>query len=83
MPGFNAEQQLILSTLVRFHRKSLKLHEMEEFTQYKKKQVIQLIRILRLSVLLNGQRSEDPLPNLQLVVEKEDHWKLTSDDKTG
>lgn len=80
MPGFNAEQQLILSTLVRFHRKSLKLHEMEEFTQYKKKQVIQLIRILRLSVLLNGQRSEEPLPELKLKVEQDDHWILTSSD---
>ncbi|WCE30265.1 exopolyphosphatase [Vibrio sp. SCSIO 43137] len=76
MPGFNAEQQLVLSTLVRFHRKSLKLQEMEEFTQFKKKHVIQLIRILRLSVLLNGQRNDDPLPELKLRVKQEDHWKL-------
>ena len=80
MPGFNAEQQLILSTLVRFHRKSLKLNEMEEFNQYKKKHVVQLIRVLRLSVLLNGQRNDDALPDLKLKIKGEDHWKIISND---
>lgn len=80
MPGFNAEQQIVLSTLARFHRKSLKLHEMDEFTQYKQKHLTQLIRILRLSVLLNGQRSDERLPNLKLKIKQEDYWEIVSED---
>jgi exopolyphosphatase / guanosine-5'-triphosphate,3'-diphosphate pyrophosphatase len=78
MPGFNTEQQLVLSTLARFQRKALKLNEMDEFNLFKKKQLIQLIRILRLSIVLNGQRNDDPLPALTLTV-KDDQWTLTSD----
>jgi exopolyphosphatase/guanosine-5'-triphosphate,3'-diphosphate pyrophosphatase len=79
MPGFNTEQQLVLSTLARFQRKALKLNEMDDFNLFKKKQLIQLIRILRLSIVLNGQRNDDPLPKLSLTV-KEDEWTLTSDE---
>ncbi|SMS00039.1 Exopolyphosphatase [Vibrio mangrovi] len=79
MPGFNSEQQLVLSTLARFQRKALKLNEMPDFTLYKKKQVIQLIRILRLAIVLNGQRNDDPLPQIFLTVQ-DDIWSLTSND---
>lgn len=78
MPGFNREQQRVLAMLVRFQRKALKLNEMEDFTLYKKKHIVGLIRILRLAILVNGQRNEDPLPPLSLAVEG-DKWTLTSD----
>ncbi|SHO58123.1 exopolyphosphatase [Vibrio quintilis] len=78
MPGFNSEQQELLSTLVRFHRKALKLNEMPELTLYKKKHVIQIIRILRLAVVLNGQRSDDPLPELKIIINDHDKWTLNS-----
>lgn len=78
MPGFNREQQRVLAMLVRFQRKALKLNEMEDFTLYKKKYIVGLIRILRLAILVNGQRNEDPLPPLSLSVEG-DKWTLTSD----
>ncbi|GAB2667202.1 exopolyphosphatase [Vibrio panuliri] len=77
MPGFNVEQQRVLATLARFQRKALKLHEMEEFALYKKKHIIGLVRILRLAILLNGQRSDEPLPELSLSVEADDKWVLT------
>jgi exopolyphosphatase/guanosine-5'-triphosphate,3'-diphosphate pyrophosphatase len=76
MPGFNQEQQLVLATLARFHRKSLKLNEMAEFNLFKKRHIIQLIRILRLSTLLNGQRNEEPLPALEIKINDEDSWQL-------
>ncbi|MFN3017407.1 exopolyphosphatase [Vibrio coralliilyticus] len=79
MPGFNREQQTVLAMLVRFQRKALKLHEMEEFTLFKKKHIIGVIRILRLAILLNGQRNEDALPKLMLSVDG-DTWTLSSDD---
>ena len=68
----------MLAMLVRFQRKALKLNEMEDFTLYKKKHIVGLIRILRLAILVNGQRNEDPLPPLSLSVEG-DKWTLTSD----
>lgn len=77
MPGFNSEQQLVLATLARFQRKSLKLHELPEFTLFKAKHIIGLIRILRLSIIVNGQRSEDPLPPMDLTIEG-DNWHLSS-----
>ncbi|WP_417884295.1 exopolyphosphatase [Vibrio rumoiensis] len=93
MPGFNQEQQQVLAALVRFQRKALKLHEMPELTIYKKKQVLPLIAILRLAIVVNGQRKEEnELPKLTLsVVENtlnsEDEnmcqeWKLTCEDKS-
>ncbi len=81
MPGFNQEQQLVLATLARFQRKSLKLQEMPEFNLFKKKHIVQLIRILRLSIVLNGQRSEEALPPLTLKIKSDDHWKIESKDK--
>lgn len=80
MPGFNREQQTILAMLARFQRKALKLNEMEEFSLFKKKHVISLIRILRLAILLNGQRNDDPLPVLTLKVEG-DSWTLKCDEE--
>jgi len=77
MPGFNQEQQLVLATLARFQRKALKLHEMPDFNLYKIKHITAVIQILRLSILLHGQRNETPLPDLSLTVEN-NHWTLSS-----
>ncbi|WP_159738629.1 exopolyphosphatase [Vibrio atypicus] len=80
MPGFNREQQGVLAMLVRFQRKALKLHEMEELTLFKRKQIVGLIRLLRLAILLHGQRSDEPLPELTLSIEG-DKWALTCDEE--
>ena len=80
MPGFNNEQQQVLATLARFQRKTLKLNEMDSFSLFKKKHILGLVRILRLAILVNGQRNDDPLPELQLSVE-DDVWTLRSDNK--
>ncbi|MEJ2764324.1 exopolyphosphatase [Photobacterium sp. MCCC 1A19761] len=76
MPGFNFEQQSVLATLVRFQRKSLKLNEMPELTIYKRKHLYPLIRTLRLAVALNGQRSDEPLPRIQVKANKE-MWEIS------
>ncbi|MFC3025028.1 exopolyphosphatase [Vibrio zhugei] len=80
MAGFNREQQQVLATLARFQRKALKLNEMESFTLFKKKHILGLIRILRLSILVNGQRHEELLPELTLSIQ-DDAWHLTCEDK--
>lgn len=79
LPGFNREQQLVLATLARFQRKSLKLNELPEFNLYKQTDIINLIKVLRLAIVVNGQRSEDPLPELTLHI-KDDEWGLTCSD---
>ncbi|PWI35400.1 exopolyphosphatase [Vibrio albus] len=76
MPGFNQEQQLVVSTLARFQRKALKLGEMPEFNLFKKKHIIQLIRVLRLAIVLNGQRNDEPLPEISLIISDKDCWQL-------
>ncbi|MDN3680148.1 exopolyphosphatase [Vibrio tapetis subsp. quintayensis] len=77
MPGFNQEQQLMIATLTRFQRKSLKLHDLPEFNLFKTQHVLSAIRILRLAILLHGQRRDAPLPELILSVDEE-QWLLTS-----
>ncbi|MGB2079674.1 MAG: exopolyphosphatase [Vibrio sp.] len=83
MPGFNQEQQKVVATLARFQRKSLKLKDMPQFTLFKKKHILPLIAILRLSIVLNVQRSSTPLPEIFLTIKKDDDepiWHLSSED---
>lgn len=79
MPGFNRDQQLLIANLARFQRKAFKLNELEDFTLFKKKQVIQLIKLLRLAVITNSQRNGTPLDSLHLSV-SEEVWTLTCTD---
>ncbi len=76
LPGFTQEQQMLMATLVRYHRKAIKLDELPRFTLFKKKQFIPLIKLLRLGVLLNNQRQASTPPPT-LVLETDDHhWTL-------
>ncbi|UDG81673.1 Exopolyphosphatase [Candidatus Profftia lariciata] len=63
LPGFNQEQQILLATLMRCQRKSIKLNELPHLILFKKKQYIPLIQILRLATLLNNQRQSTIIPN--------------------
>ena len=76
MPGFNSEQQMVMSTLARFQRKALKLQDMPELNLFKSKHLISLIRILRLSIILNGQRNDTARLKTRIEVIDKDHWKI-------
>lgn len=76
LPGFNQEQQLLLTTLVRYHRKGIKLDELPKFNLYKKKQYFPLVQILRLATLLNNQRQSTTKPASLRLVTDENHWTL-------
>ena len=71
MPGFNQAQQELLATLVRFHRKKIRIADIPSFTQYDKEDVYRLIVMLRLGVLLNIKRQESFLPEFEVDVEKD------------
>ncbi|MFH8132896.1 exopolyphosphatase [Pantoea osteomyelitidis] len=77
MPGFNQDQQTLLATLVRFHRKAIKLEEMPRFTLFKKKQFLPLVFLLRLGTLLNNQRQATSRPESLRLATDDGHWTLT------
>ncbi|MGP3592138.1 exopolyphosphatase [Vagococcus sp. WN89Y] len=76
LPGFNQEQQLMMATLVRFHRKGIKLDELPRFTLFKKKHYLPLIQLLRLGVLLNNQRQATTTPPSLRLRTDANHWTL-------
>ncbi|SFN12332.1 exopolyphosphatase / guanosine-5'-triphosphate,3'-diphosphate pyrophosphatase [Izhakiella capsodis] len=76
LPGFNQDQQMLLSTLVRFHRKAIKVDDLPRFTLFKKRQILPLIFLLRLSVLLNNQRQATTVPASLGLKTDDGHWML-------
>ena len=77
LPGFNQEQQSMMATLVRFHRKGIKLDDLPRFTLFKKKQFLPLIQLLRLGVLLNNQRQATTTPPTLRLTTDDNHWTLS------
>lgn len=76
LPGFTQEQQLMVATLVRYHRKALKLDELPRFTLFKKKQYLPLMKLLRLGILLNNQRQATSAPEQMQLDVQDNHWTL-------
>ncbi|MEW9799066.1 exopolyphosphatase [Alteromonas sp. CYL-A6] len=70
MPGFTQEQQELLATLVRFHRKKIRLAELPVFSQYEEQAVGRLIALLRLATLLNIKRQQQFLPEFTIEADK-------------
>ena len=66
LPGFNQEQQLLVATLVRFHRRKIRAEEIPNFSLYQLSQVVNLIVLLRLAVLLNQKRRDNFLPDISI-----------------
>jgi exopolyphosphatase/guanosine-5'-triphosphate,3'-diphosphate pyrophosphatase len=77
MPGFNQDQQMLLATLVRYHRKAVKQDEMPRFTLFKKKQFLPMVFLLRLGTLLNNQRQATTKPDSLKLSTDDGHWTLT------
>lgn len=77
LPGFNQDQQTLLATLVRYHRKGVKVEDMPRLTLFKRKQFLPLVFLLRLGTLLNNQRQATTKPtDLQLQTD-DGNWTLT------
>lgn len=67
--GFNAEQQVFLSMLARFHRKKIRLADFPELTQFRQIELLQCLILLRMSVLLNIKRQKNFVPELKIEVD--------------
>lgn len=76
LPGFTQEQQTLLATLVRFHRKAVKLEELPRLNLFKKKHYLPLIQLLRLGTLLNNQRQSTTTPQSINLDTDDNHWTL-------
>ena len=68
---------MLMATLVRYHRKAIKLDDLPRFTLFRKKQFLPLIQLLRLGVLLNNQRQATTTPPTLRLQTEAHHWKLT------
>jgi len=78
MPGFNQEQQLIIATLVRFHRKRIRTEELPEFVNYSSEDVEKLITILRLAMVLNvNRKASTVISQIDIDEKSEKKQKLT------
>ncbi|MDX7987615.1 exopolyphosphatase [Xenorhabdus sp. 12] len=76
LPGFTQEQQLLLATLVRYHRKAIKVDDHPRFYLFKKKQYLPILKILRLATLLNNQRQSTTTPDTLRLETDYGHWAL-------
>ncbi len=70
MPGFSREQQLVLASMVRSHRRKLTREPFLRLTKEHKKPVFQLALILRLAVRLHRSRGANPVPELRFATGK-------------
>lgn len=70
MPGFTQEEQSLLATLVRFHRKKIRSADIPEFYQFSNSTVFQMLALLRLGVLLNIKRQNEFVPDIAVTVKK-------------
>jgi len=81
MPGFSRQDQVLLSVLIRGHRRKFPREELAELSETTAGVAERMCALLRLAVLLNHGRSLEPLPpfklsadNLSLEVAFPDGW---------
>ena len=68
LAGFSREEQRVMATLVRMHRRKFNPDNCQNSTQIEPNKLLRLCVLLRLAVLLNRSRSTQPLPDVQLHV---------------
>lgn len=66
LPGFNRDQQAVLSTLVRLHRKRLDLSSLPNLLYFEKTRLLRLVRILRIAATLRLGRHTAPEPRCRV-----------------
>ncbi|ALO41002.1 Ppx/GppA phosphatase family protein [Pseudoalteromonas phenolica] len=69
LPGFTQQQQSVLSALIRFHRKKIKLPELDIFNILCSETFAKLLTLFRLAVLVNRTRQLTDLSRPTLSVE--------------
>ncbi|MCB1581830.1 MAG: exopolyphosphatase [Marinicella sp.] len=62
MPGFSNQQKLVMATLIRLHRRKISKSVLSGLTDRQYEVVVQLLVILRLSVVFARNRHHEPVP---------------------
>ncbi|HGO5814244.1 TPA: exopolyphosphatase [Mannheimia haemolytica] len=76
LPGFDFEQQTLLSVLMRYHLKGFKRSDIRSINRYQYRDVLTLVRLFRLAVILNRSRQATIEPKqLRLTIEN-NQWNL-------
>ncbi|HGO5822458.1 TPA: exopolyphosphatase [Mannheimia haemolytica] len=76
LPGFDFEQQTLLSVLMRYHLKSFKRSDIRSINRYQYRDILTLVRLFRLAVILNRSRQATIEPKqLRLTIEN-NQWNL-------
>ncbi|QLB19054.1 exopolyphosphatase [Mannheimia granulomatis] len=76
LPGFDFEQQTLLSVLMRFHLKNFKRSDIRSINRYQCRDVLTLVRVFRLAVLLNRSRQATVEPEKLTLTIENNHWHL-------
>lgn len=80
LAGFDAEQQNLLATLMRYHLKGFKRSDIRSTNRYQYRDIMTLLRLFRLAVLLNRSRqATHSSQNLALEITS-DYWQLQFDE---
>ncbi len=70
MPGFSRQEQVLLSILVRMHRRKIDIEIFEQVTDDVENKLIKLIIILRLAIVLNRSRNAIKAPEVDVKINK-------------
>lgn len=70
MPGFSRQEQILLSILVRLHRRKIALEIFEQVTEDVQNKLVKLIIILRLAIVLNRSRNAIKTPDIDVKINK-------------
>ena len=83
LPGFSRQEQVLLSILVRLHRRKISLDLFDQVTDDVKNKLIKLIIILRLAIVLNRSRNAIKMPDIDIKIKGEkielifqDNWLI-------
>jgi len=71
MPGFSRQEQVLLSILVRLHRRKIALDLFDQVTDDVKTKIIKLVIILRLAIVLNRSRNAIKIPDIDIKIKGE------------
>lgn len=76
LPGFDPEQQHLLALLLRFHLKGFTRSDLRSTHRFQHRDILTLVRLLRLAVILNRGRQASPVPKTLLLNIEQHQWQL-------
>ncbi|WP_100642742.1 guanosine-5'-triphosphate,3'-diphosphate pyrophosphatase [Alteromonas facilis] len=79
LPGYTLLQKTTIRNLVKGHRQNINVEDFQGYHDDVKPMVLNLLRILRIAVVLSIRRANLELPDISLELEG-DHWRMSFPD---